>query len=315
MLLVAVWVDVRTPAALLLAPQRPYAEQGNPEVRLGPATYPRTATGADNVTVTIASPPRRIVSQYWSTDEFLYAIVPPERIVGVSQTAHSRASSNVLGEVERFHPIVATDAEQILRADPDLVLTPESESSEEPALLREAGVPVYRIFTVFETLQSIEDHMRLMGYLSGEDAKAAAVLATFRATVARAAARRPAGIAAPRVLGMAGNYSYGSHTVFNDILQTLGAENLAASHGFRGYDRVTDEHIVRWNPDWIFVGADRGQADRVRAEILARAPIAATAAAAQGRVIVIENDVFLPLSPFTARLVDVISRALYGDGS
>jgi len=41
---------------------------------------------------------------------------------------------------------------------------------------------------------------------------------------------------------------------------------------------------------------------------------AATRAARQGRVLVFENNVFLPLSPFTSRLVDALSRALYGEG-
>jgi iron complex transport system substrate-binding protein len=265
--------------------------------------------------VSIAAPPQRIVSQYWSADEYLYVIVPPERIVGVSETAPSRASSNVLPEVERFHPVLATSPEVVLRANPDLVLTPESDSNDGPALLRAAGVPVYRIYTRFETLQSIEDHIQLIGYLSGEDERARKTLDEFRATIRRAVARRPDGVAPPRVLGMGGTYSYGTHTVFDDIVRTLGAENVAATHGFRGYDRVTDEHIVRWNPDWIFVGADRGQVEQVRANLVARPSIAATSAAAHGHVVVIENDVFLPMSPYTARLVDLLSQILYGGRS
>jgi len=178
-------------------------------------------------------------------------------------------------------------------------------------LLREAGVPVYRINTRFETLQSIEDHIGLVGYLTGEDAAAQRVLDTFRATVARAAARRPVDAPAPRVLGMGGSYSYGTRTVFHDILRVLGAENVAATHGLVGYDRVTDEHIVRWDPDWIFVGADRGQAPAIREALLARPAIASTSAARQHHVVVIDNDVFLPMSPHTARLVEVLANLLY----
>jgi ABC-type hemin transport system substrate-binding protein len=113
-------------------------------------------------------------------------------------------------------------------------------------------------------------------------------------------------------MGFGGIYSYGSATLFHDILRVLGAENVAATHGFVGYDRVTDEHIVQWNPDWIVAGADPGQVDQVRARLLANPAIAATAAAARGRIVVLENPVFLPLSPFAARLVDALAGALYG---
>ena len=136
----------------------------------------------------------------------------------------------------------------------------------------------------------------------------------FRGTVTQAAARRPANMAAPRVLGfgLGGGYSYGSRTLFNDILRVLGAENVSATHGLVGYDRASDERIVGWNPDWIVASADPGMADRTRASLLARPSIAETDAARLGHIVILDNRVFLPLSPFTSALVESLSRALYG---
>jgi ABC-type Fe3+-hydroxamate transport system substrate-binding protein len=267
------------------------------------------------VRTTLDTVPRRIVSQSWSTDEFLYSVVPPERIVGVSDDSYEWRISNVLDIVTRHRPVIAGDPERVLRADPDLVFIPAEARSDVPGLLREAGLPVYRIHTMFPTLASIEDHIRLVGYVTGEDARAAAELQRFLEAVTRAAARKPAGAPAPRVMGFGGIYSYGSATLFHDILRVLGAENVAATHGFVGYDRVTDEHIVQWNPDWIVAGADRGRVDEVRARLLENPAIAATAAAEHGQIIVLENHVFLPLSPFAARLVESLALALYGAAS
>ena len=50
-------------------------------------SIPRHATGADDVRVTIAGPAARVVSQDSAIDEYLYSIVSPERVVGVSQSA------------------------------------------------------------------------------------------------------------------------------------------------------------------------------------------------------------------------------------
>jgi iron complex transport system substrate-binding protein len=302
------------PADLLAVPERPFA-YGRPGVRIEGPAFPRYATGADDVRVRIDRAPRRIVSQDAHADEYLYAVVPPARIVGVSIAAYDRRVSNVTELVERHRPVVSSDPESLVRLNPDLVIAPASARAEVTSLLRHAGLPVYRVYTMFETLASIEEHVRLVGYLTGEDARAEDEIRRFAAVVARAAARRPAG-ARPQVLGLGGTYSYGAKTLFADILRVLGAENVAARHGLVGYDRITDEHIVRWNPEWIVAGADRGTVAETRARLLARPAIAATRAARRGRVVVFENQVFLPLSPFTAQLVEALSRSLYaGDVS
>lgn len=302
-----------TPASLLPRPERPFEGYGSRAVRMGGAPFPREASGADEVIARVEAAPRRVVSHSMSTDEYLYSILPAERVVGVSEGAYQERISNVYALARTHAPIVATDVERVLRSNADLVFTPAEVRSDMPGLLRAAGVPVYRIPTMFPTLASIEEHIRLVGYLTGEDARAEAEARRFRAAVDRAAARKPAGAPSPRVMGFGGIYSYGSDTLFSDILRVLGADNVAATHGFIGYDRVTDEHIVRWDPEWIVAGADRGLVAQVRATWLAHPAIGATTAARRGQVVVFENHVFLPLSPFTSRLVEALADALYGD--
>ena len=304
-----------SPAALLAPPERALAGYGTHDVRTGAHAFPREAAGADNIVARVPAAPRRIVSQSMSTDAFLFAIVPPERIVGVSEAAYLQGISNVYDAVRTRAPIVATDVERVLRSEPDLVFAPAEGRSDMPGLLRAAGVPVYRMPTMFETLASIEDHIRLVGYLSGEDARADAEAHRFRGAIDRAAARKPAGAPAPRVMGFGGLYSYGSKTLFSDILRVLGAENVAAANGFVGYDRVTDEHIVRWDPDWIVAGADRGRVDAVRQRLLEHPAIGATTAARLGQIVVFEHHVFLALSPMTARFVEALADVLYGGAS
>jgi iron complex transport system substrate-binding protein len=305
-------VHVWGPADLLAVPERPFA-YGRPDVRIEGHAFPRHATGADDVRVRIDRVPQRIVSQDAHADEYLYAVVPPERVVGVSISAYDRHVSNVMDFVERHRPAVSSDPEALVRLRPDLVIAPASARADAVSLLRHAGLPVYRVYTNFGTLAAIEEHLRLIGYLTGEDGRAEEEVRRFEAVVTRAAARRPAGASRPEVLGLGGAYSYGSQTLFADILRVLGAENVAARHGLVGYDRITDEHIVRWDPEWIVAGADRGTVAETHVRLLARPAIAATRAARNGRVIVFENQVFLPLSPFTAQLIDALSQALYGE--
>jgi iron complex transport system substrate-binding protein len=302
-------VDHATPAALLRPPDRPYRSAGDPRVRTQGQAFPRTAIGADGTSLTLARPPRRIASESWSIDDLAYSVVPPERVVAVSESAYLERLSNVLSHVARFHPAIASDAERTLRTEPDLALVSSTTRSDFPELLRAAGVPTYRMLTIFSTLAQIEDHIRLLGYLSGEDARAATQAARFHDAILRAAARRPAG-AHPRVLGLGGRYSYGAQTLFHDICRVLGAVNVSGND-LVGYDSASAEQIIRWDPEWIIAGAEPGRIQETRQRLLEDPALAVTQAAARKQIVVLEHRVFLPLSPYTTLLIEAMADALY----
>jgi len=112
--------------------------------------------------------------------------------------------------------------------------------------------------------------------------------------------------------GRYGANGYGANTVFDDVLKTVGAINLAAEHGLEGYQPVNFEQIAMWDPDWIIAGADRGQTKTVQAQLLSDPAIAVTRAAHNGHILVLENDIVQPMSPFSARFVTTLANALYG---
>ena len=109
---------------------------GKAATQPGPRGYPRQTVDSDGVIVRIERKPSRIVSQYWSIDEYLYAVVPPERVVGVSESAYLPNVSNVLHQVLRFQPLVASTPENVLRLRPDLIVVSSSSSSDLTSLPR-----------------------------------------------------------------------------------------------------------------------------------------------------------------------------------
>src|SRR3954470_10461090 len=64
------------------------AEFGSPAIDTAGSDYPRSAIDSDGFHVRVLKPVRRIVSQYWSLDEYVYSVVPPQNVVGVSETAY-----------------------------------------------------------------------------------------------------------------------------------------------------------------------------------------------------------------------------------
>jgi iron complex transport system substrate-binding protein len=277
----------------------------------GPS-YPRQARDADGLFVRVAKPVRSVVSQYWSIDEFLYAIVPPAYITGVSESAHLQQVSNAYPFVRQYRPIVASDPERVVRLNPDLILVSSSARADFTALVRSTGIPIFRMHTDFTSLGELAETILLVGYLTGQDEAASSAHSRFVGAIERARSRRPAATPLPRVLGIGGRYSYGRGTVFHDVVETLGARNVAAEGGLRGYSSVNGEQIIRWNPEWIFSGANATQAAETLARLKGDPAISVTDAARNGRIIVLDNRVFLPMSPFTTRLLEAIGDALYG---
>lgn len=285
---------------------------GDHRIRTSSYSYPREAIDSDDFAVKIPSPTHRIVSQYWSIDEYVYSVVPPQDVVAVSESAYLKSVSNVYEFVDRFHPVIATDPERVLALDPDLILVSSSGRADYTSLARSSGVPVYRMQTTFQTLDQVEQTIHLTGYLTGNDKSAEEAAGRFHQEIERARALRPEGAAHPRILGLGGRYSYGTETLFNDIVEKLGGVNVGAENGLKGYDSVNFEQIIRWDPEWIFAGAEPGQEKQLLASLLADPAISLTTAAKKGQIVVLDFRTFLPMSPFTTRLVKAMAEALYG---
>lgn len=283
------------------------------DVRVGGLEYPRESVDSDGFKVKIKQPPQRIVSQFYSIDEFLYSLLPPQRVVAVSASAYQPSVSTITEYAEKYHPAIASDPERVLRLNPDLILVSSSARSDFTSLTRNTGVPTYRMFTSFSSLEQVAQTIELMGYLTGEENTARAEIAQFRTAIKQAEAMRPSSGHKPRILGLGGNYSYGSETLFDDIVTKLGGVNVGAQGGLQGYDEVNSEMIVRWDPEWIFAGANPGELEQTKARLLADPAIAHTQAARSHHIVVLEGPVFFASSPYTTSLLKKMAQALYGD--
>jgi iron complex transport system substrate-binding protein len=298
------------PGGLQLA--RPASNYGSSAIRIEAPTYPRESVDSDDLRIRIPRPAHRIVSQSRTTDEYLYSIAPPQTIMAVSASAYQQSSSNVYSYVTTYHPQIASDPERVVRLDPDLIFVSSTARADFTSLVRNTGVPTYRMFTMFTNLDQVAESIRAVGYLTGADESARNEEARFRSGIAAALAIRTSGPNRPRILGLGGLACYGRDTLFNDIVEKLGGINVGAEGGVKGYENVGSEIILRWDPEWIVTAADPGKAEQARARLLADPAIALTQAARQGHILVFDNRMLFSLSPFTLSLVNAMAEQLYG---
>ena len=298
--------------ALRFATSIPAAAGDPTGSRRDSTAFPRVARDIHGDKLRLAGPPRAIASQSLVTDHFVLALAPPERVVAVSPFAHDPRYSHVTDIVRQMDVAVATDPEGVLRKGPDLMLVSQAARADYVDIARMLGTPVFRMQTVFEDLDQIASGLETTGFLLGEDLAADEEIRHLRARVAAATRRRPSDAEPVRVLAFSnfGN-TFGKGSLFDHILEQLGAINVAAEHGIGPYGSISSEHVAAWDPDWVVAGGERDSAAHLRERLLADKGVGVSTAGRKGQVLIVENRRYLSMSQHVAGLVEDIAAAIY----
>lgn len=277
--------------------------------------FPRRAVDTRGRELLIEAPPQAIGSQALSIDHFLFAITDLDRIVAVSTYATDPGYSFIHEIAARMHMADTSDLEAVLRASPDLMLLSDRARADFEDVLRHAGIPTFRLRTVFGDFEQIVQGIATVGFVTGDDSAAELEIRRLRERAGGAKERRPPSAKAPRVLPYS---TYGSTlgrgSLFDHILTELGAINVASEQGLGAYADISSEQVAAWDPDWIVAPADRGASDQVRGRLLADAGIAVTKAGRSGQILIVESRQFTAMSQHAVGLMEAIASGLYGEG-
>jgi len=215
-----------------------------------------------------AAPPRRIVSLNFCTDELLLSLVPPARIASLTWLARTDTDAAQRALAARL-PVNRGSAEEVLAAHPDLVLAGRYTTATTRALLARAGVPLLEVDAA-QDWQGIRRTTRAVAAAVGESGRGEALLAHMDAALAAAAAlRAPAPVRAIGWNGAAQDVP-GADTLFNTILTTAGAVNIAARPGVASTFDL--EEVVRARPRLLLRGTSHA-ADRALRSAVADHPV------------------------------------------
>jgi iron complex transport system substrate-binding protein len=275
--------------------------------------YPRKIEDADGNKITIPVRPQRIASHTLLTDEVLFAITSPERIVSITNITLNPLYSNVIKEAKDSRAQVAMDAEQILSLKPDIIFIASYTRAEIVELLRAAKAPVVK-FANFERIEDIKKNIRMIGYIIGEDKNAEALSLQMDKEIESIRARIPKSSKPPRILSynLSGNTA-GRETSFDNMTKIVGAINVAAEQNLKGFPQVSGEQVLKWQPDFIVIGAESNRVEEVRHNLLSNPAIAASHAGRNGRIIIIENRYLLSVSHHIVKAIDALAKGLYGN--
>lgn len=289
----------------------PRADVAAPLAERATAPFPRVIRDASGATLTITHKPQRIVSQTLGTDEILLAICDPQRIVALSTLVDNEAYSNVTALAQLVKGRTNAGAEQVLRLHPDVIFVASYSKAELVELLKAAHAPVFR-FANFDRLEDIKANIRTIGYAIGEDEKAEALVQHMERDLAEIHASLPQDVPPVRVMFYElDGYTGGAHTLFDDIVHTVGAINIVAEKGLTGFLKISSEQLTQWNPEVIITSADRATVAETRSQLLQDPAVAVTRAGKTRRVIVIPNHLFLTVTHHITQGIAQLARELY----
>lgn len=272
------------------------------------AGFPRIVTDGAGRPIRLAAKPVRIVSQTLASDEMLFAMVRPERLVGLSSLARDPKYSNVVAEATaQAAPSIET-AEDVLRLKPDLVFVTTYSRAEVVQLLEATGAPVYRLAN-FDDIDGVMANVRRVGEAVGEERAAEQIVADMERRLTAVAARR-VGRPQLRVLSFSGGFTAGLGTSFDDIARRAGAINEASARGLQKFPKIGEEQVLAWNPDVIVAGYLPGEQDAVRRRLVGGPGLAQTTAARRQRIVLLETRLLLAVSQHIVGAVEQLAAAL-----
>jgi iron complex transport system substrate-binding protein len=196
--------------------------------------------------------PSRIVSLTICTDQLLLQLVEPERIVSLSYLA---ADPRYFPDAETARRFTLNHglAEEVIALKPDLVLATVFSAGFTTSLLERQGYRVQR-FGIAKDLDEVREQVMTLGALTGRTTQAATLVDTLQTAVAASSARLRPLLEGERAVFLSNNgVVYGSDTLQDSFLHSLGLVNVASEAGLHGPAPMTLEALIAARPTLVFM--------------------------------------------------------------
>lgn len=216
-----------------------------------------------------SSGPRRIVSTFLCTDEYVFRLVPRSRIAALSYLAgdtHPVVSTiaNKVGDI----PLVRASAEAVLALKPDLVITYAATNARLRHQLLDAGVKVFEVPWA-ASLSDIRRITRLLGSRLNARERADALIAEMNARLVAAHVQAPDPPVPTLIYEPNGYATAGGVT--DEILSAAGLRNVAAALKLTASGTLPVEAVLASAPELVILNGEN-ESRPARADLVLRHP-------------------------------------------
>jgi len=216
-----------------------------------------------------AGVPRRIVSTFLCTDEYVFRLVPRGRIAALSYlAADTHPVVSTIARGAKGIPGVRASAEEVLSLHPDLVVTYENTNSRQTQLLRRAGIGVLEVPWA-QSLNDIRSITRMLGSRLVANIHAEALIRHMDSELAKARAMAPRRPVRTLVYEPNGYATVGGVT--DEILSAAGLQNIGAGAPLTRSGTLPVERVLSLAPDLLIFNGEH-ERQPARADLVLRHP-------------------------------------------
>ena len=198
--------------------------------------------------------PQRVVSTFLCTDEYVFRLLPRERIAALSWEALDRRPVvSTIADAAAGMPVIRPSAETVLQLKPDLVVMYAGTNPRLHLSLRRLGVAVLDVPWA-NSLADVRDVTRMLGDKLGAPERAKALIAAMDAKIAltRATAPRPP---VRTILYEPQGYA-AVQGVTDEVLRLAGLVNAAPAAKLTRAGQLPVESVIAAAPELLILGGE-----------------------------------------------------------
>lgn len=278
---------------------RPHSPEVAPPPDDPASAFPAQVTIPGQAPVTIPQQPKRIVSLSPTATETLYAVGAGPQVVAVDQY------SNFPAQAPRTELSgLTSDAAAIGSKNPDLVIAPDN-ATQLAEGLRALDVPVL-LTPSAANLDEAYQQIETIGQATGHTNQGRDVTRRMRDEISKIVADTPKPTRPLTYYHEVSpdHFTATSQSFVGAVYGLFGLTNIADAAGGK-FPQLNDEHIVRANPDLVFL------ADQEAPDKLAQRPGWNTISAVRsGHVVALDPDVAARWGPRVVELVRAVSDSV-----
>ena len=214
------------------------------------ASFPITLTDDIGRTITVTSPPQRIVCISPSTTEIAYALGLGDKIVGVD--AYSDYPPEVISK-QLITSAYKPDPEEVAVLHPDLVIMHSYVGPGDPYVEAIASLGVNVIATRPKSLNDILNDIILIGKATGKIEEANELVVKLNTTINQIRSKTSNVIDKPKVyieFWYPPPWTFGPNTWGDEIIRVAGGVNVFGDAP-TDYVKTTDEEVIERDPEVI----------------------------------------------------------------
>lgn len=260
-------------------------------------------------------PPQRIVSITLAADETLLALIPEERILGVTYLADDLQYSNIVEAARQVRHKVHSNAEQVIALRPDLIIASAYTGATASMLIRETGIPLLEL-PWHDSFAGVQKNIFAIGEAVGATQQSQALVADMDRRL-QAVHDRISRSTQPRVVYyFPGGFTAGSETTMDEMIHRAGGLNVATAAGIQGIKQLSQESLITLNPAVILVGGMPNKHEQpaygsIRPFLMADPTLAGIDAIQKGRVYVVPSPYVGSLSQYIVNGVEAMAALLH----